>query len=274
MKKRSLDDMLAHATPEHLDPKGDHLSLDELACYLDGILPKARREEIVLHLGHCPRCTDRLLELEACSAEVDALMEDEPAEEPPAGEVFRLAKSAPTGSGAQPGPKASVREPVGQSSPSHRLLQAWALVATLAAFAVGIASWHRSVTEDPQIRLDYSLEVDLESLDGGGIQMGEPEPEQHDIELVDPRTGLLTLNLNSDAVESSGTYEARLYASPDSDGTRLLVGGVLYHEDGYFPFNVPTQILPTDGAYLVELWRTDQLPEELSARFIFWVRRP
>ena len=271
MKKQSLDDMLAHATPEHLDPKGGHLSLDELACYLDGILPKARREEIVLHLGHCPRCTDRLLELEACSAEVDALMEDEPAEEPPAGEVFRLAKSAPTTSGAQPGPKASVREPVGQPSPSHRLLQAWALVATLAAFGMVIGTLMPSDDAPQDSSPDIPQMLELEASDPAEIRMDGPVEQTI---LLDPGSNQLVMTLDSPDAGGKGSYEGRMYEQGGSRNKLFFTNKALYDKKGFFTFAVPRDKVRGDGAYMVELWHMDSPGEELISRYKFNLRLP
>ena len=270
MKKRSLDDILAHATPEHLAPKGDHLSLDELACYLDGILPKARREEIMLHLGHCPRCTDSLLELEACSAEVDALMEDEPAEEPPAGEIFRLAESAPTASNAQPSPKVPVTEPVRQTSPSHRLLQAWALVATLAAFGLVIGTLTPSDEGPQDSPSSIPQMIELDASDPDEIRMDGPVEQTI---RWNPGSNQLVMVLDSPDADGMGTYEGRMYDQSGSRNKLFYTEKALYDEKGFFTFGVPRDKIPGDGDYMVELWRTDSPGEELISRYQFNLQR-
>jgi hypothetical protein len=55
-----------------------HLSDDEVAAYLDGIVPWAERQRIEAHLVHCGACLDEVVRL------LYILRPDDPSAPPPA----------------------------------------------------------------------------------------------------------------------------------------------------------------------------------------------
>jgi len=247
----------------------EHPTPETLVAYHAGELPAAEQEDLRNHLALCHDCADLLLDLVSFA-------EFTPPEQTPAladGEVEGAWQKFQPRLVAREEPKPAVAQIAerrregggGAFVPRRRLMQAYAIAASLFVAVVGLSLWGGTIYQRVQelSRPRPSTAVDLLPEDDG-TRGGE---EKESIVPANAEAFTVSLHLSSDG--NFDSYEAEIFKAGDSRPADVVSG--LLDQEGVCSFYLPSREGYRPGRYQVDLYGIQGARRENVAQFRFLI---